>query len=377
MRSHSDVLIIGGGVIGLTTAYYLAREGVRVLLLDRSTPGSEASWAGAGIIPPGNPPGAKTTYDRLRAISSRAFPQLSAELRERTGIDNGYRICGGIEVFENTGHPAPRLWRDEGIDFQELSPKSARELEPNARLSGAASYLLPGMAQVRNPWHLRALISACEQVGVTIESGRGVADFQTAGQRVAAVVLENGTSHPVDRVLIAAGAWSEGLLEKLGARADVHPVKGQIVLFRSPRLMIQRIIGFDKRYLVPRDDGRILVGSTEEPEAVFDKRPTQPGIVGLTHFAMGVVPQLNSAMIEASWAGLRPGSPDGLPYLGSLPGWRNVFVATGHYRAGIQLSPGTAQIMADMLVGRSPEMSIADFRVDRPNGPPATTAFRS
>src|SRR5262245_59545399 len=119
MRSHSDVLIIGGGVIGLTTAYYLARDGVRVHLLDRSKPGLEASWAGAGIIPPGNPQGAKTAYDRLRAISSRAFPQLSAELHERTGIENGYRVCGGIEVFENAGHPAPRLWRDEGIEFQE------------------------------------------------------------------------------------------------------------------------------------------------------------------------------------------------------------------------------------------------------------------
>jgi glycine oxidase len=377
MGSHSDVLIIGGGVIGLTTAYYLAREGVRVRLLDRAAPGSEASWAGAGIIPPGNPAGAKAAYDRLRAISSRAFPALAAELRERTGIDNGYRICGGIEVFEIVGHDAPRLWLEEGIEFQELSPSSVRELEPNARLTGPAAYLLPGMAQVRNPWHLRALVAACQQIGVAIESGREVAEFRTAGDRIEGATTEDGTGHAADRFLIAAGAWSQASLSKLGVQAGLHPVKGQIVLFRPPRAVIRRVIGFNKRYLVPRDDGRILVGSTEEPEAGFDKRPTRHGSGELIRFAMEVVPELANVDIEASWAGLRPGTPDGLPFLGPIPGWRNAFVATGHYRAGIQLSPGTAQIMTDLLVGRPPTLSIADFRLDRPKGPPAAVAFRS
>jgi glycine oxidase len=377
MGSHSDVLIIGGGVIGLTTAYYLAREGVRVRLVDRSPPGSEASWAGAGIIPPGNPAGAKFAYDRLRAISSRAFPQLSAELRERAGIDNGYRICGGIEVFENSDHPAPQLWREEGIEFQELSAVSARELEPNARLTGAIAYLLPGMAQVRNPWHLRALIAACEQVGVTIESGNGVAEIQTSTDRVAAIVLEDGTSLSVNRLLIAAGAWSESLLGKLGVRAGVHPVKGQIVLFHPRQRLIRRVIGFDKRYLVPREDGRILVGSTEEPEAKFDKRPTGKAAGELIQFATKVVPQLAEVEIEATWAGLRPGSPDGLPFVGPVPGWRNVFVAAGHYRAGIQLSPGTAELMTDLLMGRPLRLPIVDFQLDRRKTRPAPVAFRS
>src|SRR5687768_10704652 len=116
MRTHPDVLVIGGGVIGLTTAYYLARDGATVTVLDRSAPGSEASWAGAGIIPPGSPAGARTPYDRLRAESSRAFPALTHELRELTGIDNGFRVCGGIEVFERPTPEVTDLWRAEGIE---------------------------------------------------------------------------------------------------------------------------------------------------------------------------------------------------------------------------------------------------------------------
>lgn len=377
MRTHPDVLIVGGGVIGLTTAYYLAREGVRVQVLDRSAAGTEASWAGAGIIPPGNPDGAKTPYDRLRAISSRAFPQLSAELRERTGIDNGYRVCGGIEVFESDDHPAPALWQSEGIAFELLSAAALRTLEPIARLNGRAAFLLPGMAQVRNPWHIRALIAACHAVGVAIEPDSAVVEWRRSDDRVEAAVCEDGTTRPASQFLIASGAWSDWVLGSLGIRVGVHPVKGQIVLFRSPRSLIQRVIGFDKRYLVPRGDGRILAGSTEEPEAGFDKRTTERGVGELVRFATSVVPALADVEIEKTWAGLRPGSPDGLPFLGPIPGWRNALVAAGHYRAGIQLSPGTAQVMADVMNGRTTPLPLSDFRVDRPESTPLPFAFRS
>ena len=177
------------------------------------------------------------------------------------------------------------------------------------------------MAQVRNPWHLRALAAACEQVGVRIESGQRVAELRTSSNRIDGVVCEDGTIRSAERYLIASAAWSEQLLTQLGVRSGVHPVKGQIVLYRPVRQLISHIISVDKRYLVPRDDGRILVGSPEEPEAAFDKRPTRAGIGGLMQFAIGVVPQLDGELTEAGWAGLRPGSPDGLPFLGPVPGW--------------------------------------------------------
>jgi glycine oxidase len=377
MGQHPDVLIIGGGVIGLTTAYFLAREGVSVRVLDRSAPGSEASWAGAGIIPPGNPPRAATSYDRLRAFSSSLYPALSAELRDRTGIDNGYRVCGGFEVFEADSVPTTGLWRAERIDFRRVMPSDVERTEPELRLPPGEAHFLPGMAQVRNPWHVRALLSACDRTGLEVLAGKAVVRFRTAGERVTGVLTESGEELAAGQFLIASGAWSERLFAQLGTNAGVHPVRGQMVLFRADKPLFRPVIGVGKRYLVPREDGRILVGSTEEPEAGFDKRTTDAGVEALIGFARGLVPNLATMPVEKAWAGLRPGTPDGLPYLGPVPGRANVFAATGHFRAGIQLSPGTAHVMTDLLTGRPPSLALAEFRVGRPPARPAPAAFRS
>src|SRR5438105_2705973 len=166
MSAHPDVLVLGGGVIGLTTAYFLAREGVRVTLLDKGDFGQEASWAGAGILPPGNPAHARSPVDQLRAHSSALFPTLSSELRERTGIDNGYLRCGGLEFICQEGEAAAEEWRSEGIAVERLEEKQLRQLEPGLRPGLGAAYHLPEMAQVRNPRHLQALLAACRSLGV-------------------------------------------------------------------------------------------------------------------------------------------------------------------------------------------------------------------
>lgn len=377
MRTHPDVLVIGGGVIGLTTAYYVARDGATVTVLDRAAPGSEASWAGAGIIPPGNPDRAATPYDRLRATSSRLFPELTAELLERTGIDNGYRVCGGLEVFTSPPDGIPDLWAAEGIDFHTVRPSRWRRIEPNVQLEDALVYFLPEMAQVRNPWHLRALVAACEQLGVRIEPNLPVVRVRTAGSRVVAGQTEAGAEWSADRFLISAGAWSERLLAQLGLRTGISPVRGQMALFHPPTLLLTRVVCVGKRYLVPRGDGRILVGSTEEPEAGFEKRTTDSGIAGLVRFAGEIVPPLRDVALERTWAGLRPGSPDGMPFLGRISQWENAFVAAGHYRAGIQLSPATGRVMADLIQARPPVFPVDAFRPDRTPGPPVSTPFRS
>jgi glycine oxidase len=194
---------------------------------------------------------------------------------------------------------------------------------------------------------------------------------------VAAAVTETGAEQPTDRLLIASGAWSERLLSQLGLRTGISPVRGQMALFHPPAPLLTRVVCVEKRYLVPRDDGRILVGSTEEPEAGFEKRTTDPGIAQLTEFAIRLVPALADVPVEKTWAGLRPGSPDGMPFLGPIPGWQNAFVAAGHFRAGIQLSPATGRIMADLILGRLPDTPMDAFRADRVPGPPVATAFRS
>ena len=360
MGTTPDVLVIGGGIIGLTSAYYLAKEGLSVEVLDKGEFGREASWAGAGIIPPGNPDRATNPYDRLRAFSSSLFPSLSAELREATGIDNGFHICGGIEFLDEDNLDCVALWAAEGLSFTPLDTDELRLLEPNVRPPDLAAYHVPGCGQVRNPWHIRALIAACDRLGVTLRPN-----------------TPYPARRPFDRnrkYVIATGAWAD---VTLGRGLGVHPVRGQIVLFRAPGPPVKRVLLAGKRYLVPRPDGYVLAGSTEEPEAGFEKANTPQGVRDLTEFAHQLVPELRAAAIEKTWAGLRPGSPDGMPFIGPVPGYDNIFAAAGHFRAGVQLSVGTAEVVRDLVLGRPPAVPIDAFRLDRVPDLTARPAFRS
>ena len=375
MTETADVLILGGGVIGLTTAYFLAEEGARVAVLDKGDFGKEASWAGAGIIPPGDSRLARTPIDRLRALSAEMYPNLSRRLREQTGIDNGYHVCGGLELVE-AGEDLPvEEWREQGIAFRELRGDALRSVEPALSPALPRGYHLPDMAQVRNPRHVKALIAACGKLGVQLHPHRAAQSFIRAGRRIDAVQTDQGTLS-AGQYLVTAGAWSDGLLQQIGCRLGIRPVRGQIALLQTDDPRPRPVLLQGTRYLVTRSDGRVLVGSTEE-DAGFDARPTAAAVAGLLAFAADLVPSLAGAALERCWAGLRPGSPDGLPFLGLVPDCANLFVAAGHYRAGIQLSPATGRCMTDMLLDRPPAMPLDAFRLDRPPAPPARTAFRS
>jgi glycine oxidase len=376
MATHPDVLVIGGGIIGLTSAYYLAKAGLSVEVLDKGDLGREASWAGAGIVPPGNPDRAATSIDKLRAVGSVRFPDFSAELRELTGIDNGFVRCGGVEFLRPEDGYAVGLWAAEGIPHRPAGTDELRRAEPNVEPPpGTTPYLLDTCAQVRNPRHLRALVAACDRVGVRLSPGVEFAGWVTDSGGVRGVRTGAGTT--AGRYLVAAGAWAESLLTPLGCRPGVHPVRGQIVLLRSRPGVVARVLMASKRYLVPRSDGLILAGSTEEPEAGFEKANTPEGVQGLIDFARQLVPRLAYTEVEKAWAGLRPGSPDGRPFIGAVPGHPNVLVAAGHFRAGVQLSVGTAEIVRDLITGKPPAISIDAFRLDREPDVAARPAFRS
>ncbi len=366
MARHSDVAIIGGGIIGLTCAYYLAKAGLSVTVFEAGDFGKEASWAGAGIIPPGNPMGASTPIDQLRAIGSVQFPLLSAELNERTGIDNGYLRCGAIEFLDEDDADVLGLWKQEGIAFERLSSESLHVFEPAIGNTPGQPYLLPGCAQVRNPRHLQALLAACQQLGVELLQHQLIdphaRDISRIGQNI----------------LITAGAWSEPLITAEGQRGPgVHPVRGQIVLLRTRTRILKRILMLGKRYVVPRLDGHVLIGSTEEPEVYFEKANTADAVAELLDFAVQMVPELRTAEFVRCWSGLRPGTPDGLPFIGRVPGSHVRFVAAGHFRAGVQLSIGTAQVMTELLTGNAPSVPIEAFALNRTPKFDHKQAFRS
>jgi glycine oxidase len=363
MTAHSDVLILGGGVIGLSTAWFLTEAGVRVTVVDRGDLGQQASWAGAGILSPVKRTYADTSLKQLHAQSVAMFPELSQKLREQTGIDNGYLVCGGLELFFEDEDQSSDEWRGEGMPCEQLTGDELRRREPDLAPSVKRALYLPGLAQLRNPRHIKALIAVCTARGAVLRPHCAARRLVLRGNRIEAVETDQGPL-TAGRYLVALGAWTNPLLEPLGWQPGIHPVRGQIALLNTGMPGVRPLLLHGKRYLVPRGDGRILVGSTEE-DAGFDARPTAGAIAELLELAASFVPALAQAAVERCWAGLRPGSPDGKPYLGAVPGTNNLFVAAGHFRSGIQLSPGTALVMKEMLLGEKPSIPLDDFRLDR------------
>jgi glycine oxidase len=282
------------------------------------------------------------------------WPQWTEQLRSETGIDNGYHRCGGVEVHLPNAISSldQRIaeWRNEGVAVKPLSDnevhREIRVLNPEIH----TGYLLPDLGQVRNPRHLKALYQACANAGVDLRAGCPVVDFVNDGDRIAAVKTPSD-EYCASQFVVASGAWSRNLLRHCGHEVAIEPVRGQIVLLETSAVLFRRVIEVGPRYLVPRSDGRILIGSTEE-RAGFEKRTTAAGIAGLLEFAQYVAPALGNARVEQCWAGLRPHAPGGLPQIGRVPGTRNLCVAAGHFRAGLQLSPMTAVLIRQLIHGQ-------------------------
>ncbi len=374
----SDLLVIGGGVIGLSIAYEAAGRGSSVHLIDAQQPAREASWAGAGILPPAGEHSANP-LEQLTALSNRLHRVWAAEFQNTTGIDNGYQPCGGLYVArdEPTREELGRLhtWASaEDVAIEPLPRGELTRIEPALRPTGGRvdAALLPGECQLRNPRHLKALMEGCRQRGVEIVPAAAAEDFEIKGSRLASVRTESG-NFVADQYCLAAGSWTTALARKLRLRLAIKPIRGQIALLKCERPLFSRIVNEGKRYLVPRLDGRVIVGSTEE-DAGFDHSTSEDIIAGLIEFAASLVPQLSEAPLEKSWAGLRPASRDGLPYLGQVPELENAFVAAGHFRSGLQLSPGTAVVINDLLAGKPPTIDLSQFRPGRHAGAEASAA---
>jgi len=364
-----DVLIVGGGVIGLSLAWDLAKHGRSVHVIDRGEPGREASWAGAGILPAARWHDWQHPLDQLRGLSNRLHGRWAAELTATSGIDTGYRRCGGLHLARTAGEAAAlaawsAMMADEGVEVKRLPATSIADIEPGlSRNSASAAFHVPDEAQLRNPRHLQSLVLACTKLGVNITPNLAIHDVRTDSRGISELATSSGPLR-AHQYCFTAGAWTGTLLHRLGIATGVLPVRGQMVLLRSHQPPISHIINEGSRYLVPRDDGYLLAGSTEE-EVGFDKSTTEEALSELTEFARGLVPALRDASIEKTWSGLRPGSFDGLPYLGPLPGINNAFVAAGHFRNGLFLSPATAVVVSQLMRCEQPQIDLAPFRVGR------------
>ena len=354
------MIVVGGGVIGLSTAWELASHGATVKVIDQATIGREASWAGAGMLPPGKLTGETSGEGRLRALSCELWPEWTQSLRDATGIDNGYQNCGAIEVsFDRDLQSESDGWESTGNNVEFLTKERCRHFEPEISASVKDAYRLSEFCQVRNPRHLKALATACADAGVKFVEGALVCEWRRSGQRVTHACT-TGDDYSAGQFVICCGAWSRQLSKEAGTELNIEPMRGQIVLLRCPSLPFMHVIQDGSRYLVPRADGRILIGSTEE-RVGFVKQNTVNGVQSLLQFAVSVVPALASAEIERTWSGLRPFSGREEPFIARLPEQDNLFVAAGHFRSGLQMSPGTAVLVRQMLQGHEPSISMHPY----------------
>ena len=359
-----DVIVVGAGAIGTSIAYQLAKAGVKVMVFERGQVGGQATGASAGMIqinPDRSTPPALST---LGLESARLFPSLATELEERTGMDIGYRPAPLLHVaLHEDDEPklrAHRAWQlDHGVAVAWLDGAAILDLEPTLNPAARAALYYPDDHQVMPRALAHALARTAVDLGAVVREGTGIDRLLTVGDRVVGVAIGGETVHAAE-VVIATGAWAASWAEALQTPIPVRPVRGQMVALRTIGTGLRNVVSSADGYILTKPDGLTYVGTTVE-DAGYDARPTAAGIAGLLAFVPRLAPRLADAAFSSAWAGLRPGTPDGLPLLGRIPGWQGVSLAAGHFRHGILLAPITGELITDLLARRRPRLALDAF----------------
>ena len=352
----ADVIVVGGGIVGCAVAFTLAREGRSVVLLERDTVGAHASRVSAGMLTPLAEAEDDAPVLPLGREALALFPDLVAELRARTGIDPGFVRSGVLRVATTAAEAealrarASTFRGDDGVAW--LDATAAREHEPALSDEGLGALWSPNEAQIGAERLTAAYACAAATLGAQVEERTRVAMLLRNGTRVTGVRTEVG-DWSAPWVVLATGPWAgcdahgQGVL----APPPIEPVRGQIATLRPARPLLHAIVWDERVYLVPRPDGRVLAGATEE-RVGFDCRVTAGGVRALVAAAIARVPALADAVFVGAEAGLRPGSPDGQPVIGPASGQEGLLLAVGHHRRGVLLSALTGQLVADLIAGR-------------------------
>ena len=355
MTAGYDVVVVGGGAIGMASAWRLAQAGMKVLVVDKGRLGGEASSAAAGMLGAQLEAHRPGPFYELCRESRALYPTYVAELLEFTGIDaqlvqNGILQLAYTEADATLLHERAYWQRQAGDSAVWMDASEVQAAEPVIRPVYGGLFL-PDDGNVSAPRLVKALAKA---VGMSCDVREGSPVSAISPETGGTFVVTTATDRfHADKVLLTAGAWSSSLLRPLGYTWEIQPVKGQMLSIRPPfGVSLRRTVYVGGTYLVPKRDGTVVVGATEERDAGFNRDVTIGAISALSEALREIAPGFSHAEFLQSWTGLRPGSPDGEPRIGELPGLPGLMIAIGHFRNGILLSAVTAQMVAAAATGR-------------------------
>lgn len=352
-----DCTVVGAGIVGMMSARELSERGLKVAVFDRGQAGMESSWAGGGILSPLYPWRENHRLQPLIRLSQDLYPALARQLQEATGIDPEC-LQSGLLVFglDDSEMETALAWatrREQPYETPDAASLGKRV--PSVNAGAGRALLLPTVSQIRNPYLSRALKRDLEKRGVPVFEHTPVNQINTAGDSVQSVSTSRGDFR-TERVVTAMGAWNSDLLPAL----DIRPVRGQILCYQAPAGYITNILLDEGIYIIPRRDGHLLVGSTLE-EVGFNKNTSEEASRRLSAHAARIIPAIKQFSLVKHWAGLRPATQSGLPYICAHPDIRGLYLNVGHYRNGILLAPGSARLLAEIILGHKTSIDCAEF----------------
>ncbi|GAF66270.1 glycine oxidase [Bacillus sp. TS-2] len=361
-----NICILGGGVIGLAVAYELTNRGFTVKILEKSKCGGQASGAAAGMLAPFSEIGEDPDdFFRLCLESLRLYPNWITKIKEDTAVDFEYTNSGSLYVVYHEADilalETRKNWQNQwGANAELLMGDELKNFEPELSDEIIAALYYPQESHVYAPGYVAALEAACRKNGVEIYEDLGHVKLIETQSDYNVLQSSDGQSFTEKQLIICSGAWAKELEDVLSIKLPIYPIRGQICAYQSANQSISHIVYSSQGYIVPKENGTLVNGASEDI-AGFQTNVTEKGIQRLTNWNHKIFPFLKEETPFHYWAGLRPATQDGYPFIGSLPNHKIIF-ATGHYRNGILLSPVTANIIADLIEDKQPVVSIESFQ---------------
>lgn len=358
---NQDIILIGAGIIGLATAEYFLERGARVSILERNKVGQESSWAGGGILSPLYPWDYSDAVTRLASYSATLFPAWTRALYKATEIDSEYVACGMLVLPPYAVQDARYWCSKHDVKIEELLLPDRSTTGINTDSIRQQGLYLPDIAQVRNPRLIQALLNRVIQLGGEILEDCAVTDITVKHGQVQSLTSMHGQFR-ADHYVVTSGAWSKEVLGQYAINLDIKPMRGQMLLMKFSTPPIHTILVKKDLYIIPRQDGHLLIGSTLE-DVGFDKRTTTIARDDLLTRAQAILPFLRTAPIVKQWAGLRPASPDNIPTIGRHPVIQNLYINSGHFRYGVTMAPASAEILFNELTGNLQPFDTTPYQI--------------